>query len=82
MHAERQRDRGLAGDVERRAEGNEATHVRADRGAVASHLAGCADCREVLARLAGLPGLLGNVPTADAIRLATEEADRIVIRPR
>src|ERR1017187_1942319 len=48
----------------------------ADRSAVSSHLAGCADCREVLARLAGLPGLLGNVPTADAIRLATEEADR------
>jgi Putative zinc-finger len=47
----------------------------ADRGAVSRHLAGCADCREVLARLAGLPGLLGNVPTADAIRLATEEAD-------
>jgi predicted anti-sigma-YlaC factor YlaD len=46
----------------------------ADRSAVSGHLAGCADCREVLARLAGLPGLLGNVPTADAIRLATEEA--------
>jgi hypothetical protein len=48
----------------------------ADRSAVSSHLAGCADCREVLARLAGLPGLLGHVPTADAIRLATDEADR------
>ena len=46
----------------------------ADRGAVASHLAGCADCREVLAHLAGLPGLLGSVPAGDAARLAMEEA--------
>src|ERR1035438_9287145 len=48
----------------------------ADRSAVSSHLAGCADCREVLARLAGLPGLLGSVSADDAARLATEEADR------
>jgi hypothetical protein len=48
----------------------------ADRSAVSSHLVGCADCREVLARLAGLPGLLGSVSADDAARLATEEADR------
>jgi anti-sigma factor RsiW len=37
----------------------------ADRSAVGRHLAGCAGCREELARLAGLPGLLGTVPAAD-----------------
>jgi predicted anti-sigma-YlaC factor YlaD len=46
----------------------------ADRSAVASHLARCAECREVLARLAGLPGLLGTVPADDAARLAMEDA--------
>jgi hypothetical protein len=44
----------------------------ADRGAVGRHLAGCAGCREELARLAGLPGLLGTVPAADVISLAAE----------
>jgi hypothetical protein len=44
----------------------------ADRSAVGRHLAGCAGCREELARLAGLPGLLGTVPAADVISLAAE----------
>jgi hypothetical protein len=44
----------------------------ADRSAVGRHLAACAGCREELARLAGLPGLLGTVPAADVIRLAAE----------
>jgi hypothetical protein len=47
----------------------------ADRGAVGRHLAGCAECKEELARLAGLPGLLGTVPAADVIRLDVGEAD-------
>jgi predicted anti-sigma-YlaC factor YlaD len=34
----------------------------ADRSALKSHLASCADCRDQLADLAGLPGLLRRVP--------------------
>jgi anti-sigma factor RsiW len=44
----------------------------ADRSAVDSHLARCADCRDELARLAGLPGLLRAVPAADVTRMARE----------
>jgi len=47
----------------------------ADRAAVDSHLARCADCREELAGLAGLPGLLGSVPAADVTRMGLDEAD-------
>lgn len=42
----------------------------ADRSAVGSHLAGCADCRDELAWLASLPGLLDHVPAADLAWLA------------
>jgi anti-sigma factor RsiW len=42
----------------------------AERAVVDAHLARCADCREELAGLAGLPALLGRVPAADAERLA------------
>jgi predicted anti-sigma-YlaC factor YlaD len=38
----------------------------ADRSAVHSHLASCADCRNVVAELAGLPGLLHRVTADDA----------------
>jgi anti-sigma factor RsiW len=38
----------------------------ADRSAVESHLACCADCRNMLAELAGLPGLLNRVNASDA----------------
>jgi hypothetical protein len=41
-----------------------------DRAQVDEHLATCADCREELASLAGLPALLRRVPTAEAERLA------------
>ncbi len=41
----------------------------ADRGAVDEHLAGCADCRDELAGLAGLPALLGRVPADEAAGL-------------
>lgn len=34
----------------------------ADRSAVRNHVASCADCRDQLADLAGLPGLLRRVP--------------------
>ncbi len=45
----------------------------AERAMVGSHLAGCAACRGEVAELAGLPGLLGTVPTGDAARLDAEE---------
>jgi predicted anti-sigma-YlaC factor YlaD len=45
-----------------------------DRAQVDEHLATCADCREELASLAGLPALLRRVPTAEAERLAVAEA--------
>lgn len=38
----------------------------ADRSAVRAHLACCADCRDALAELAGLPGLLSRVSEHDA----------------
>ncbi len=41
----------------------------ADRDAVTGHLRGCARCREELAGLAALPGLMHRVPEADASRL-------------
>jgi hypothetical protein len=47
----------------------------ADRAVLERHLAGCADCREELAGLAGLPGRLGTVSAADAVRLAGDPAD-------
>ena len=47
-----------------------------ERAQVDEHLATCADCREELASLAGLPALLRRVPTAEAERLAVaDQAD-------
>jgi hypothetical protein len=46
-----------------------------ERAAVDSHLKDCADCREELAGLAGLPALLGRVPLADAERLALDSVE-------
>jgi hypothetical protein len=47
----------------------------AERALVNMHLAGCPDCRQELAGLAGLPALLGRVP-ADAVnRLILDEAE-------
>jgi predicted anti-sigma-YlaC factor YlaD len=37
----------------------------ADRRALEGHLACCPDCRNMLAELAGLPGLLNRVPASD-----------------
>ena len=42
----------------------------ADRAMVDSHLAGCRDCRDELAGLAGLPALLARVSTEEAVALA------------
>jgi hypothetical protein len=42
----------------------------ADRDAVDRHLSGCADCRDELAGLAGLPALLRKVSVAEATALA------------
>jgi hypothetical protein len=39
------------------------------------HLAGCQECREELAGLAGLPALLGRVPARDAERIILESAE-------
>jgi len=44
-----------------------------ERAQVDEHLATCADCREELASLAGLPALLRRVPTAEAERLAVAD---------
>lgn len=42
----------------------------AERAQVDAHLAGCAECREELAGLAGLPALLGRVPFGEAARIS------------
>ena len=42
----------------------------AERAQVDLHLAGCPDCREELAGLAGLPALLGRVPFSEAEQIA------------
>ncbi len=47
----------------------------AERTVVDMHLSHCAECREELAGLAGLPALLGRVPAADAERLALDGAE-------
>jgi hypothetical protein len=46
----------------------------AERTLVRMHLAWCRDCREELAGLAGLPGLLRRVPAAEAGQLLAGEA--------
>jgi len=54
----------------------------AERAQVDEHLATCADCREELASLAGLPALLRRVPTAEAERLAVADpADPAAAEP-
>jgi hypothetical protein len=45
----------------------------AERALVDSHLAGCRDCRDELAGLAGLPALLARVDTEEAIALAASD---------
>jgi hypothetical protein len=47
----------------------------AERARVDEHLATCAECREELASLAGLPAMLRKVPFAEAERLAAAEQD-------
>jgi hypothetical protein len=47
----------------------------ADRVAVDRHLPGCADCRDELAGLAGLPALLRKVSVAEATALAAGGSD-------
>jgi hypothetical protein len=54
----------------------------AERALVRLHLPRCRDCREELAALAGLPGLLRRVPAAEAERLfAGAEAGSLVDPP-
>jgi hypothetical protein len=47
----------------------------AERALVRMHLARCRECREELAALAGLPGLLRRVPGDEAERLFAREGD-------
>ena len=47
----------------------------AERAQVDEHLATCPDCREELAKLAGLPAMLRKVPVAEAERLAASGAE-------
>src|SRR5258707_12162685 len=47
----------------------------AERALVRLHLARCGDCREELAGLAGLPGLLRRVPVAEAEKLFAAEPE-------
>jgi predicted anti-sigma-YlaC factor YlaD len=60
-----------------------------DRAAVEGHLASCADCRNLLAMLAGLPGLLHRVAASDAdldagtvAAIAPEPDDTVPFRGR
>jgi len=46
----------------------------AERALVDSHVAGCRDCRDELAGLAGLPALLARVSTEEAVALAAGAA--------
>lgn len=48
----------------------------AERFVVDNHLAGCPDCREELAGLAGLPALLGRVPLEEAEQIAGFDPER------
>jgi len=48
----------------------------ADRFVVDNHLAGCPDCREELAGLAGLPALLGRVPFEEAELITRIDSER------
>src|SRR5579859_5848135 len=50
----------------------------AERAAVDAHLAGCSECREELAGLAGLPALLGRVPFDEAERIAGFYSERTI----
>lgn len=61
-----------------------------ERAAVDAHLAGCPECREELAGLAGLPALLGRVPFDEAERITSvyserstpaEQADDVTLAP-
>lgn len=57
----------------------------ADRDRVGRHLASCTRCRDELAGLAGLPGLLGTVPSSEvAIAWADDPAEplpRLILDP-
>ena len=47
----------------------------AERALVDAHVAGCADCRDELAGLAGLPALLARVGADEVGRITREDAD-------
>lgn len=46
----------------------------ADRARFEEHLAGCAACRASVAEIAGMPGLLAQVPPAEALALGSDES--------
>jgi Putative zinc-finger len=47
----------------------------AERSLVDAHVSGCAECRDELAGLAGLPALLARVGTDEVGRISSEDAD-------
>ncbi|EWT04080.1 hypothetical protein N864_16220 [Intrasporangium chromatireducens Q5-1] len=49
----------------------------ADRRDYEDHLAGCAPCRDAVAELAGMPGLLGAVSAVEVLAIDTPEPDDI-----
>ena len=53
----------------------------ADRREFEDHLATCPPCRDALAELAGMPGLLGAVSSVEVLALVEEEQDRALERP-
>ena len=48
-----------------------------DRRAYERHLAGCGQCREAVAELAGMPGLLGALSREEAEELLEDSAPEI-----
>jgi hypothetical protein len=46
-----------------------------ERSAFEKHMAGCAECRDAVAEIAVLPGLLGRLPAEDVATIATPAED-------
>jgi hypothetical protein len=56
--------------------------IPAERHEFEEHLAGCAGCRAAVAELAGLPSLLGAVPSGEAQAIAQQDATAQTALPR
>ena len=53
----------------------------ADRQEYEGHLAQCPSCREAVAELAGMPGLLAQVPAGEALALGFPDEELLLARP-